>query len=84
MRNSDKSHTAYESKKSNLEKDKTNVRREQRKIQRQIRSGASDRKDEERVRAIGKDKEPGNGEKECWGTGNSVQLGASDDFCVPC
>jgi len=36
------------------------------------------------VRAIGKDKEPGNGEKECWGTGNSVQLGASDDFCVPC
>ena len=58
MRDSDKSHTAYESKKSNLEKDKTNIRREQRKIQRQIRSGASDRKDEERVRAIGKDKEP--------------------------
>jgi len=65
VRDFDKSHTAYEGKKSKLEKDKTNVRREQRKIQRQIRSGASDRKDEERVRAIGKDKEPGNGEKEC-------------------
>jgi len=26
------------------------------------------RLDEERVQAMGKDKEPGNGEKECWGT----------------
>ena len=55
------------------------------KTQRQIRSGASDRKDEERVRAIGKDKEPGNGEKECWGTKvivyNWVQ---AMDFCVSC
>ena len=40
------------------------------------------RKDEERVRAVGKDKEPGNGEKECWGRGNSVELGAGDGFFV--
>jgi len=31
---------------------------------------------------MGKDKEPGNGEKECWGTGDSVELGASDEFFV--
>jgi len=49
-------------------------------MQKQIHSRASDRKDKERIRTMGRDKKLGNGEKEYLGKGNSVEQGAGNEF----